>query len=121
MPGFLLHVNAALTCQHAAGQAKIAPTQTRVLVSAQPVATIAPGAPTIAVMGCPFTLPNGKPQPCVTVKWAMPSTRVTIMGLPAMLVPPPGPGPGPGICQSVEQIPQGAPIVGAVQTRVLAM
>jgi len=36
-----------------------------------------------------------------------------------MLTPPPGPGPGPGICQSAEQIPQGLPIVGANQVRVV--
>jgi len=119
MPGYLLHANAAMTCQHVTGKATIAPAQTRVLVSAQPVATIPPGAPTISVAGCLFTLPNGKPQPCVTVKWGMPSTRVLVMGLPAMLAP--APGPAPGICQSAEQIPQGAPIVGAMQARVFAM
>lgn len=120
MPGYLLHANAAMTCQHVAGQATISPVQPRVLVSGQAVATIPPGAPTIAVAGCPFALPNGKPQPCVTVRWAMPSARVKIMGLAAMVVPAP-PGPAPGICQSAEQIPQGAPIVGAMQMRVFAM
>ena len=119
MPGYLLHANAVMTCQHAVGQAKVAPVQTRVLVMGQPVATIPPGAPTIVVAGCPFTLPNGKPQPCVTVRWSMPSARVAVMGLPAMLTP--APGPAPGICQSAEQIPQGAPIVGAMQARVFAM
>jgi hypothetical protein len=119
MPGFLLHVNAVMTCIHAVGQAKIAPTQPRVLVSGQPVATIPPGLPTIVVAGCPFTVPGPKPQPCVTVRWSMPTARVMVMGLPAMVAP--APGPGPGICQSIEQIPQGAPIVGAMQARVFAM
>lgn len=119
MPGFLLHVNAVMTCTHVIGQAKTAPVQTRVLVSGQPVATIPPGLPTITVAGCPFTVPGPKPQPCVTVRWLMPSARVMVMGLPAMVAP--TPGPGPGICQSVEQIPQGPPIVGAMQARVFAM
>ena len=119
MPGYLLHVNAVMTCIHVLGQAKIAPTQPRVLVSGQPVATIPPGLPTITVLGCPFTLPNGKPQPCVSVRGSMPSARVKVLGLPAMVAA--APGPGPGICQSVEQIPQGAPIVGAMQARVFAM
>ena len=48
----------------------------------------------------------------------MPSARVLVMGQPAMLVP--APGAGPGICQSPEQIPQGPPIVGTVQPRVIA-
>lgn len=119
MPGFLLHVNAVMTCIHVLGQAKIAPTQTRVLVSGQPVATMPPGLPTITVAGCPFTVPVPKPQPCVTVRWSMPSARVKVMGLPAMVAS--TPGPGPGICQSVEQIPQGTPIIGAMQARVFAM
>lgn len=119
MPGYLLHVNAAMTCQHVVGQATFAPTQVRVQVSAQAVATIPPGMPTITVAGCLFTLPNGKPQPCTTVRWSMPTARIKVMGLPAMVTP--APGPAPGICQSAEQIPQGAPIVGAMQARVFAM
>jgi len=119
MPGFLLHLNAGMTCQHGTGQAKIAPTQARVLVSGQPVATLPPGPPTIGVLGCLFTLPNGKPQPCATVRWSMPSARLLIMGLPALLAP--APGPAPGICQSAEQIPQGAAQIVAMQARVRAL
>lgn len=114
MPGFLLHVGAACTCTHA-GPATIAPTQPRVLVSGQPVATM---TSQIVVAGCVFTLPGPKPQPCVLVKWLMPSARVLVMGQPAMLLP--APGSGPGLCLSIEQIPQGPPIVSAVQPRVIA-
>jgi hypothetical protein len=53
------------------------------------------------------------------VRWSLPTARVTVMGLPAMVAA--NPGPGPGICQSAEQIPQGAPIVGGMQARVFAM
>ena len=116
MPGFLLHVNAVMQCFHAA-KATIAPSQPRVLVSGQPIATM---ASVIAVAGCPFQIPFGvgtKPQPCVLVKWAMPSTRFLVAGQPAALDP--APGPGPGICQSVEQIPQGPPVVSTFQIRVM--
>lgn len=115
MPGFLMHVNAVVSCTHAA-KGTIAPSQARVLVNSQPIANI---MAQIAVAGCPFQIPVGagtKPQPCVTIKWTMPSTRFVVDGKPAALVP--GPGPGPGVCQSVEQIPQGPPTVGTVQTRV---
>jgi hypothetical protein len=78
MPGFLMHVNAACQCTHAA-PATIIPTQPRVLVSGQPVATM--------------------------------SSQIVVL---------PSPGPGPGLCLSPEQIPQGPPIVSAVQPRVLA-
>ena len=122
MPGFLMHVNAVMTCFHQAGQAVIPPTQPRVLVNGQPVATMAPPpTPLATVAGCPFQIPvpgGTKPQPCVTIKWAMPSTRFLVNGLPAALMPSPT-GPGPGICQSAEQIPQGVPTVKFVQTRVI--
>jgi hypothetical protein len=114
MPGFLLHVGAACQCMHA-GPATIVPSQPRVLVSGQPVATM---TAQIGVAGCAFTVPGPKPQPCVTIKWLMPSTRVLVMGQPAMVLP--SPGTAPGVCQSAEQIPQGAPIVSVVQPRVIA-
>ena len=116
MPGFLLHVGAVMQCTHAA-PATIPPSQPRVLVMGQPVATM-PGIITVA--GCPFQIPVGpgtKPQPCVKVQWTMPAVRLMFSGQPALLQP--SPGPGAGICQSIEQIPQGPPIVSVVQSRVI--
>ena len=118
MPGLLMHVAATCQCAHRA-PATIAPAQPRVLVSGQPVATM---ASQIAVAGCPFQIPVGagtKPQPCVTVRWTMPATRVQVMGQPPMLTP--APGTGPAICLSVEQIPAGPPTVMTVQPRVSAL
>jgi hypothetical protein len=48
----------------------------------------------------------------------MVSTRVLVGGMPALLQA--SPGPGAGICLSAEQIPQGQPIVSALQMRVTA-
>ena len=118
MPGLILSVGAVMQCTHAA-TATIAPGQTRVLVSGQPAATV---SNLITVAGCPFQIPIGtgtKPQPCVKVQWAMMSARVTVMGQPLLLQA--APGPGAGVCQSVEQIPQGPPVVSVLQTRVTAM
>lgn len=114
MPGLFMHVNAVCQCTHA-GPATIVPAQPRVLVSGQPVATM---ASQIMVVGCAFTVPGPKPQPCITIKWLMPSARVLLTGQPAMLLP--APGTGPGLCLSPEQIPQGPPIVSALQLRVIA-
>jgi len=120
MPGFLLHIGAGMQCFHAA-PATVISKQPKVLVGMKPVTTIDPTAIVATVTGCLFQvpiLPTGtKPQPCVTVKWTQPSTRFKVNGLPAALAP--SPGPGPGVCQSAEQIPQGAPIVGIVQTKVI--
>jgi len=113
MPGFLLHVGATVQCQHAA-PATVTSTA-RVFVNGMPVAT-APDVATVA--GCPFTV-GQKYQPCVTVRWVpAAASRVFVGGKPAVLRLS---GPGPGICQSVEQIPQGAPTVSAIQTRVSGM
>jgi hypothetical protein len=116
MPGFLLHTGAVMTCTHGI-PVQIPPVQPRVFVSGQPVATM---ASKLAVIGCPFTIPGPKSQPCVTVKWLMPTTRVLVAGQPAIVQP--TPGPGPAICQSPfpEQLPNGPPMVSFMQPRVFA-
>ena len=114
MPGFVLHTNAVVQCTHGI-PAQIPPVQPRVLVSGQPVATM---TSQILVVGCPFTIPGPKPQPCVTIKWLMPATRVLVMGQAPLVQP--APGAGVGLCQSPDQIPNGPPLVSAVQPRVIA-
>jgi hypothetical protein len=76
----------------------------RVLVTGQPVATIA--AP-YAVAGCPFTSPPG---PCVTGLWVVGAVRVMAMAQPVAIQT------GAAICA-----PNGAPLVPVVvQPRVIA-
>jgi hypothetical protein len=115
MPGLLMHTGATVQCPHGV-PAQIVPTQARVLVSGMVVALM---TDQIVATGCPFTVPPGKPQPCVLAKWMMPTTRVLINGSPAMVLP--NPGPGPGMFQSADQIPAGPPIVSLVQMRVIAI
>ena len=64
--------------------------------------------------GCAFTVPPGKPQPCVTAQWLTPATRVLINGQPPILQT------STGLCLSVEQIPGGPPMVVSTQPRVVA-
>jgi hypothetical protein len=108
MPGFLFHVGASASCPHA-GQVSTVSTNARVLVSGQPVATL---GDTYPVVGCVFTVPGPKPQPCVKAQWRVPAARVLVSGQPAILQT------STGICQSAEQIPQGPPTVIATQMRV---
>lgn len=108
MPGALFHVGATAICPHG-GQVTTIPTNTRVMVSGQPVAVV---ADTFPVAGCAFTVPGPKPQPCVLVKWLVPATRVFVNGQPVILQT------STGIAQSAEQIPQGPPTVVATQPRV---
>lgn len=107
----LLHVNAGLLCSHGI-PANVIPSQTRVLVSGQPVATM---TDQYLVVGCPFTLPGGKPQPCARVQWLVPSARITVNGSPVILQL------STGLCLSADQIPNGPPIVAAAQPRVTGM
>ena len=110
MAGPLLHVGAIATCTHAMGQMSITSTNTRVLVSGQPAATVA-DIGTFA--GCAF-MAGTKPQPCVTAKWLVSAARVLINGQPALVAP------GPHLCLSGDQIPAGPPIIGSCQARVIA-
>jgi hypothetical protein len=111
MPGFFMHVGATAICTHG-GQVSVISSNLRVRVSGQPVATF---TDTYTVAGCPFQIPFGvgtKPQPCVLVKWVTPSVRVRVGGQPVILQS------STGLCQSVEQIPQGPPSVVVTQMRV---
>lgn len=109
MPGPIVHVGATIICPHA-GPANVISSNSRVLVSGQPVATL---ADQFMIAGCAFTVPTSKPQPCVTIQWLTPATRVLVNGQPVILQS------STGLCQSAEQIPQGAPIVVTTQPRVI--
>lgn len=110
MPGQILDQSAGVTCPHGASASFVAP-DARVRLSGAPVAVIADPTP---IAGCPFTLPNGKPQPCVGVRWTSGTTRVRAGGRPLLL------SLSSGLCQSAEQIPQGPPIATRYQPRVRA-
>jgi hypothetical protein len=77
-----------------------------VLVSGQPVATIA--AP-YAVAGCAFVPPGGN-GPCVTRQWVVGATRVLANGQPVAIMT------GSSVCA-----PTGTPLMPvSAQTRVIA-
>ena len=108
MPGFLVHVNAQAICPHG-GQVSVVSSNVRVTASGQPVATL---SDTFLIAGCAFTVPPGKPQPCVKVQWLTPAVRVLVGGQPAILQS------SSGLCLSPEQAPQGPPSVTTTQLRV---
>jgi hypothetical protein len=114
MPGFPLTLATSCSCFHQA-RAPIAPSQAAVLILGQAAATV---DNQISVVGCLFTVPGPKSQPCVLIRWAQTSTKVLVQGKPLLLMPPPGAGIGPGSCQSAEQLPQGPPTVKTNQMKV---
>jgi hypothetical protein len=106
MPGYLLHANASVLCAHG-GQALATAPNPRVLVSGQPIVTLA--APH-SVVGCPYVT-GGVATPCVTAQWTVGAVRVLSNGAPVLV-------------QSSQAtcIPNGTPVsVVAVQTRVLGI
>jgi uncharacterized Zn-binding protein involved in type VI secretion len=107
MPGNLVHVAATIMCPHG-GRASVQSGQSRVTVSGDAVATV---ADTYPVTGCTLNV-SGKPQPCLTIRWPGPATRVSVNGSPVIL------SGSTGICQSPEQAPQGPPSVPSTQQRV---
>lgn len=110
MPGPILHAGTTATCPHG-GSLQIVAASPRVTVSGMPVAVLTDQGP---IAGCVFTLPGGKPQPCVTTRWTAAATRVTAGGQPVLI------NPVVALCLSAEQIPGGPPIIAASQTRVIA-
>ena len=105
MPGPILHLGATVLCSHG-GQAVPTAPNPRVLVSGQPVATIA--AP-YAVAGCAFVPPGGN-GPCVTATWIVGATRVLAGGQPTVIQT------GTSTCA-----PTGTPLLPIVaQARVIA-
>lgn len=79
MPGFILHMGATVICMHA-GQAMPLVVNPRVMVSGQPVVTM---ASTYSVVGCALT---GTPNPpCVTAQWVSSALRIVAGGMPVLL------------------------------------
>lgn len=107
MPGFLLHLSATVLCSHG-GQATPTAPNPRVLVSGQPVVTIA--SPYV-VAGCAMPPPPAGNGPCVTAQFTTAATRVLVGGTPVLLLD------SQAIC-----VPTGTPLLPPVtQTRVSGM
>lgn len=105
MPGPIVHVGATVTCSHA-GQAQPTAPMPRVMVSGQPVVTIA--SPYV-VAGC--TLASVPSPPCVTGQWIAGAVRVLALGQPVVIQS------GQSTC-----VPTGTPLLPiTVQARVIAV
>lgn len=110
MPGPLVHIGATVICPHLAPVNAIT-TNARVLVSGQPVVTL---ADQFLVAGCIFTV-GPKASPCIRVQWITPAVRVLVNGQPPILQT------SVGLSLSAEQVPQGPPTVAVCQPRVIAI
>jgi len=104
MPSPALHLGAVVTCSHAGPATPVAPFP-RVLLSGQPVVTL---ASPYAIAGCALT-GTGAPR-CVTGQWLSGAVRVLAGGVPVATMT------GASTC-----IPTGTPMLPlTAQVRVLA-
>jgi len=70
MPSYLTKTSTIL-CSHG-GMANLLTANTKVFAAGAPVLLESDIHP---VMGCPFTLPGGKPSPCIRIEWFAGSTK----------------------------------------------
>jgi len=106
----LLTALAQANCPHG-GKTSFVATGAKVLIEGSPVFVQGDQAP---VVGCAFTIPAAKPQPCIKGMILMPAAKVLVGAKPAMVRGAADMG------QSAEQIPQGPLIYATVQMKVIA-
>jgi hypothetical protein len=105
MPGPLLHAGATVLCAHL-GQATPTAPNPRVLVSGQPVVTL---ATPYVVAGCQLPSMSSGAPPCATAQWVVGATRVLAGGVPVLLMD------SQAVC-----VPTGGPLLPVVvQPRVV--
>jgi hypothetical protein len=110
MPGPVLTVLSRSQCPHG-GPGTLMPGVTKVLVDGGLV-LVAGDAGLFA--GCAFTVPPGKPQPCVKAQLTMASGKVLVESKPVLLLNP------ADLALSAEQIPGGPVMWTQVQSKVIA-
>ena len=110
MAGYALTTQAKLQCPHG-GQVQIVSANTKVSAGA----ALATAKDQFIITGCPFQLPGPVASPCVSVKWLIPDTRVSVLGQETLSQS------STGLCLAATQMPQGPVIVLSTQTRIKTM
>lgn len=110
MPGHVLTIASSIQCMHG-GQAILVTSNARLFVQGAP-ALLESDVP--VVVGCPFTLPNGKYSPCVKIEWTGGASQLTVGGVKVLI------NASIGRCVSGEGAPQGIAVVNPNQVRASA-
>ena len=111
MPGYVLTTMSQVMCTHGG---------TAVLTTANTMSKV-DNAPVLletdihSVAGCPFTLPSGKPQPCIRIEWTMGATMCKSDGTPVLVQS------SVGKCISAEGAIQGVALIAQTQTKANAI
>lgn len=97
MPGKVVTTASTVLCQHG-GTAQLQTANTKTHCDGSPALLESDVHP---VTGCPFTLPNGKPSPCVRIEWTPANTPAPVQGTPVVVES------TVGKCINAEGAPQG--------------
>lgn len=108
MPGFILTTLSQVKCTHG-GTATLVTANAKLKIDGAPALLESDVHP---VVGCPFTLPNGKPQPCIRIEWTGGAATCKVDGTKVLIKT------SIGKCISAEGATQGLAII--VQTQVKA-
>lgn len=111
MPGYILTTMSQVKCTHG-GTAMLTTANTMIKVDGAPALLESDIHP---VVGCPFTVPPGKPQPCVRIEWTAGAELFKIKGTKVLIQS------SVGKCISAEGATQGVAIVAQTQMKAKAM
>ena len=106
MPNYLTTAS-TIICPHG-GQATLFTKNTKVFAQQSPVLLESDIHPVVA---CPFTIPPGKPSPCIRIEWSAGSSQTTTNSTAPLLKN------SIGTCYNAENAPQGVAIVVNTQMK----
>lgn len=110
MPGYILTTMSQVKCMHG-GTATLTTANAKLKIDGSPALLESDIHP---VAGCPFTLPNGKPQPCIRIEWTAGAVTCKVDGTKVLIKA------SIGKCISAEGAIQGVAIIGQTQTKAKA-
>ena len=108
MPGYILTTASQVICTHG-GKAILTTANTMMKIDSMPALLETDIHP---VAGCPFTVPPGKPQPCIRIEWSAGAVMCKSNGTPVLIQS------SVGKCISAEGATQGVAII--IQTQMKA-
>jgi hypothetical protein len=110
MPNYLT-TSSTILCFHG-GRANLLTANTKVFANGSPVLLESDIHP---VIGCLFTLPNGKPSPCIRIEWSAGSTKTAANSTAPLLKN------SIGKCYSAENVIQGVATIANTQMKASAL
>ncbi|HAG81449.1 MAG TPA: hypothetical protein DCL61_09805 [Cyanobacteria bacterium UBA12227] len=106
-----LTTTSTILCPHG-GRANLLTSNTKVFANGSPILL---ASDIHTVIGCPFTLPNGKPSPCIRIEWSAGSTQTSANSRAPLLKN------SIGKCYNAENAIQGVAIIANSQMKASAL